>query len=318
MVTHYLFPLRTKFFYTCMFCCLFSLFMIASLLFHAPADILIQQSLVSSSLLSGEYLVTAFAVAGIGSALCCYLLARYFSRRLSLVQRAIQQLASGKLDIDLEIDGSDELSLLASQINQLACRLSNERENMLLSVIESLINALEAKDTYTYSHSSEVADIALHIGQALHLPDDQLFQINFAAILHDIGKIGIPTPILNKPEPLTDEEWDMIKQHPVIGARIIAGIPFLSHVSDIILHHHARWDGTGYPSSLAGTDIPLGSRIIAVADSYQAMTSTRPYRESISHQEAIRQLTRNAATQFDPDIIAIFIKLYANKYGSPA
>lgn len=318
MAIEYLFPLRTKFFYTCMFCCVFSIFMIVSLVLHSPDTILTQQNQLPGPALSVEYLLTAFAVAGIGSALCCYLLSRYFSHRLSLVQRAIQQLSCGKLDIDLKIDGRDELSLLASQINQLACRLSNERENMLLSVIESLINALEAKDTYTYSHSSEVSDIALHIGQALHLPDDQLFQINFAAILHDIGKIGIPTPILNKTGPLSNEEWDMIKQHSVIGARIIAGIPFLSHVSDIILHHHARWDGTGYPSDLAGTDIPLGSRIIAVADSYQAMTSTRPYRESISHQEAIRQLTLNAATQFDPDIVAIFVKLYANKYGSPA
>ncbi|CUH96062.1 hypothetical protein P22_2150 [Propionispora sp. 2/2-37] len=314
MVIESIFSLRVKLFFACL---LFTFFFITLtvILSGLFSNNMIWQAVYLPPHFQLSNMLLALAIAGALTALCGYSLIHYhFTRRINRIDAAITQLTCGKLDIDLKVTGSDELAALAARINHLANKLSNEQENMLLSVIESLVNALEAKDTYTYSHSSEVADIALTIGRALKLPDDQLFKINFAAILHDIGKIGIPGHVLNKPEKLTEEEFNIVKEHPAIGARILAGIPLLKDVAEIVLHHHARWDGNGYPSSLAGSSIPLGSRIIAVADTYQAMVSNRPYRESLPHQEAIEQIARCAGSQLDPVIVSVFLKLYKDKY----
>lgn len=314
MVIESIFPLRMKLFFACLIFTFFfiTLTVVVSVSFSSN---MIWQSFHLLSRLQLSSMLLVLAIAGTLTALCGYgLIHYYFTRRINRIHAAITQLTCGKLDIELKIAGNDELAVLAARINHLANKLSNEQENMLLSVIESLVNALEAKDTYTYSHSSEVADIALTIGRELSLPDDQLFKINFAAILHDIGKIGIPGHVLNKPGILTEEEFNIVKEHPAIGARILAGIPLLKDVTEIVLHHHAHWDGNGYPSNLAGAAIPLGARIIAVADTYQAMVSNRPYRESLPHHKAIEQIASCAGSQLDPAIVKVFMKLYKDKY----
>ncbi|SMC44311.1 HD-GYP domain-containing protein [Sporomusa malonica] len=252
------------------------------------------------------FLVAFGAVAVVG--VCSWFLARNFAARIQRLDLAIDQIAAGKHDIHLRVEGSDEVSLLAARINGLATALHGERESLMMATIESLVTALEAKDAYTYGHSSQVANIAEAIGRELGFAEDELLTLRIAALLHDIGKIGIPDHILNKPGRLDAEEWAIIKQHPETGAKIIAGIPALKAVAESVRHHHARWDGEGYPAALSREAIPLGARIIAVADTYQAMVSDRPYRAGMPEEVALKEIRRCAGTQFDPQVVGAFVK----------
>ena len=204
------------------------------------------------------------------------------------------------------MDGRDEIAALAARINQVAESIHSEREKLLLDTIESLVAALEAKDPYTFGHSSQVSSLTVAMSHQLNVKEADIFQFRIAALLHDIGKIGVPDQILNKPGFLDIDERKSIEQHPVIGAKILAGIPALSQVTEIVRHHHARWDGSGYPEPLAGNEIPLGARIIAVADSFQAITSDRTYRAGMPTTVALTELKRCAGSQFDPDVVAAF------------
>lgn len=236
-------------------------------------------------------------------------LAQGFTYRLSRLNHAIDEMTAGNLNIALSIEGKDEVSILANQLNLLASRIAGERETMLLAAIESLVTALEAKDVYTYGHSSQVSAIAGSIARNIGLSEEDLFTVRISALLHDIGKIGVPDQILNKVGRLDEEERRLIEQHPTIGARILTGIPALKQVAEIVRHHHARWDGKGYPETLCGEEIPLVARIIAVADTYQAMTSDRPYRKRLEHEVALLEIMRCAGTQFDPAIVTAFAAL---------
>ena len=180
--------------------------------------------------------------------------------------------------------------------------------------VDVLLAAIAARDGYTEEHSSEVVELALAIARRLGLEGEELARVESVALLHDIGKIGIPDAILRKPGALTDEEWDVMRQHPVIAERIILSMPTLAHLAGAVRAEHERWDGGGYPDGLAGEAIPVPSRIVLVADAYQAMTSHRPYRPAMSSAEALEELRRNAGAQFWPDAVdAAFAVL-----GSPA
>ena len=135
----------------------------------------------------------------------------------------------------------------------------------------------------------------------------EIERVGHAALLHDIGKVGMPDRVLHKPGPLADEEWDVMREHPVIGERILRAIPGMGSVARIVRHEHERFDGTGYPDRLAGEEIPLGSRIILACDAYHAMTSDRPYRAAMAHDHAIAELARCAGSQFDPRIVAALV-----------
>ncbi len=246
--------------------------------------------------------VAALAILVVG--VISWWLARGFSRRLSRLYGAIDEMAAGNLDIALPDNGQDEVAFLANRLNELAAALYSEREEMLLSAIESLVAALEAKDSYTYGHSSQVSAMAHAIARQIGLTEQDVFNVRIAALLHDIGKIGIPDQVLNKPGRLDEAERRLIEQHPEIGAKILAGIPALARVTEMVRHHHARWDGKGYPQALAGEEIPLGARIIALADTYQAMTSDRPYRKGLAPEIALAELKRCAGSQFDPVLVA--------------
>lgn len=173
--------------------------------------------------------------------------------------------------------------------------------------VESLRLAVDAKDSYTKNHSDRVALYSKLIGEQLKLPEDQLEILYDGALFHDIGKIGIPDSILQKPGKLTDEEYDDIKNHPSIGAKIIAPAKIFEPIIPIVKHHHERFDGRGYPSGLKGTDIPLLARIVTVADSFDAMTSDRSYRPRFTLVKALDELENGKGTQFDPDIVDAFI-----------
>lgn len=169
--------------------------------------------------------------------------------------------------------------------------------------------AIDARDAYTAGHSRRVADIACKVGKELGLEDSQLECLELAALLHDIGKIGIPDYILNKPGKLEDEEFKKIQAHPVLGYNILEKIEFLSPMLPAILHHHERFDGKGYPEGLKGDDIPTGASIIAIADTYDAMTSDRPYRRALSHEAAVAELKKCKGTQFKNEIVDAFLKV---------
>nr|MBP3598417.1 HD-GYP domain-containing protein [Eubacterium sp.] len=169
-------------------------------------------------------------------------------------------------------------------------------------IIECITCALDAKDPYTAGHSQRVSDMALRVCQLLELKQADAEKVHIAAHLHDIGKIGVPDAVLNKEGRLTDEEWEHIQKHPEIGAEILSKSHQLRELSDIVLMHHERFDGKGYPTGAAGSDIPVGARIIAICDSIDAMTSNRCYRKAHDFDYCYKEIEKNLGTMYDPII----------------
>jgi putative nucleotidyltransferase with HDIG domain len=189
-------------------------------------------------------------------------------------------------------------------------RLIENINDMYVDSIYALAAALDERDPYTRHHSDKVTQYAMTITFELGLPMEEQKGIKIAGMLHDIGKIGIPDAVLLKPGRLTPEEAAIIRSHPVRGARIIHNIEPLRNIIPIVEHHHERWDGLGYCGGLAGEDIPLGARILAIADSYDAMTTDRTYRSKMPHEQAIAELQRCAGTQFDPALVPVFVSTF--------
>jgi HD-GYP domain-containing protein (c-di-GMP phosphodiesterase class II) len=172
-----------------------------------------------------------------------------------------------------------------------------------VDTVNALIQAVEARDAYTRGHTERVTRMAKAMGRNMGLTEETLFVVEIASLLHDIGKIGIPDAILLKPAGLTRDEYEIMKSHPTLGARILAGIPGLESVVRVVLHHHEMVDGRGYPDGLAGEDIPLGSRIIAASDTYLSMAEDRPYRPAQTLNAVIQELRRVAGRQLDPNVV---------------
>ena len=179
--------------------------------------------------------------------------------------------------------------------------------SMYVRSIDALSKALEAKDYYTRGHSQRVTIYSVTIAREMGLPEEEIERLRRAAILHDLGKIGVREVVLNKPGRLTDEEYGEIVRHPEVAIRILEPIPFFQPLLPAILHHHEWFDGRGYPGRLSGDRIPLASRVMAVADTFDAMTSTRAYRKALPVAEANAEIRRCAGTQFDPEIVPIFL-----------
>jgi diguanylate cyclase (GGDEF)-like protein/putative nucleotidyltransferase with HDIG domain len=176
-----------------------------------------------------------------------------------------------------------------------------------LSSVYALVSAVEDRDPYAYGHSRKVSAYAEALAEAIGLSPEEVSKVSTAALLHDIGKIGIPDKVLNKKGRLNGEDWETIKAHPRLGANIVGNVPHLVSCVSSILHHHERWDGGGYPEGLKGEEIPIESRIIAIADSFEAMTSARSYRPALSHEEVVKELRQGAGTQFDPKLVEVFV-----------
>jgi len=184
-----------------------------------------------------------------------------------------------------------------------------ELQKHYVDTINAFIRAIDAKDHYTENHSINVSQIAEIIAKELSLGPDKVDTIKQACKLHDLGKIGIKDSILLKPDKLTNEEWEEIKKHPILGAEIIKPLTFLSEVALLIRQDHERWDGKGYPDGLREGQIDIGARVIMLADSYDAMTSGRLYRKKLTKTEALEEIKKNTGTQFDPNIVEIFLKI---------
>lgn len=193
-------------------------------------------------------------------------------------------------------------------VARFSLQLYAQMRNAYLATIQAMVAAIEARDPYTAGHSRRVATYTVATARLLRLPEEQIERLEYSAWLHDVGKLAIPDRILQKRGPLTQAEWELMKKHPETGANILRQIKLLGQDVQVILHHHERWDGAGYPSRLETTEIPLGARLIAIADAYEAMTSARPYRRQLTKEEALTELDRCAGNQFDPTLVAAFAR----------
>ena len=202
------------------------------------------------------------------------------------------------------------------KINEELRDKNDELEKAYLDTIGILRQTVEARDPYTRGHSDRVSEFAVLIGKKMGLDEKTLHTLKIGGLFHDIGKIGIPDSILLKESKLSDEEYSQIKNHPTIGAHILGNAKVFQDIIPIVKHHHERYDGKGYPSQLAGTDIPLIARITAVADAFDAMTSRRTYRDSIPIDKVKEEIERCSGTQFDPEIAKLFLDILNNEYNS--
>ena len=235
-----------------------------------------------------------------------------------------------KLDIQGYCEKSDKLDQLVlliesgiksvSQINIIKTindelkDTYEQLENAYMESIETLRLAVDAKDPYTRGHSDRVSEYSVLLGKEVGVSEEDLEILRIGGLFHDIGKIGVPDTILLKSSKLTDNEYSEIKNHPSVGAHILATASIFERILPIVKHHHEKYDGHGYPSRLAGKDIPYLARIAAIADTYDAMTSKRPYRESLPKETVIKEIENNLGTQFDPELGTAFLNILNNKY----
>lgn len=248
---------------------------------------------------------------------------KHFSK-IEIIHRRIKQLliipiivedkVIGVINLENTSLGPDTIDLLRSFSEGAAVAVNNARlyqkiQDSYFEIVKALAQAIEAKDPYTHGHSERVMEYAVQIAQKLGLPEEEIESLRYAAMLHDIGKIGVKGIILNNPDGLTNEEYDEIKKHPVVGEGIIQPIELLQPIRPFIKHHHEWYNGKGYPDGLSGENIPLGARILAVVDAYDAMKSDRPYRKALTEETVIQELKRGNGTQFDPKIVEIFLEI---------
>jgi len=197
-------------------------------------------------------------------------------------------------------------------------RMQSQMRDSYVAVVRMLAETIKVKDPSLRNHSDEVSDFVLTVANRLRLPGEQRERLRFGSLLHDVGKIAISEQILLKPGPLTEEERRIVELHPLIGSRLVREVPSLQPLADVILHHHERWDGGGYPGGISSESIPLESRIIAVADSFSAMTAARPYRPAMSVADACVELERCSGSMFDPRIVEVFVEAVRRTPPHPA
>jgi len=231
-------------------------------------------------------------------------------------------IAEGRYGQRVEVRGAAEIADLSSSFNRMSesidramgdlQKAARENHELFINSVRALAAAIDAKDPYTRGHSERVARYAVSIARAMELPPEEVRKVRLSALLHDVGKIGIDDRILRKPTALTDEEFEVMKTHPVKGAAIMSAIPQLSDVVPGMKHHHEKWEGGGYPDDLKGEEIPLLARIVSVADTFDAMTTTRPYQKAMEISYVIQRIQSLAGTRFDKRITDVLVKAYKN------
>ena len=222
---------------------------------------------------------------------------------INVIERGLQK----KRDLSTKKLEHEDLLLTKEYLTQ---EIETVRQNLMLyydGTIKALIYAIDAKDHYTFDHSEHVAKLSSIIAEGVGFPKLTKEKLQHAAIMHDIGKIGISEQLLRKDSLLTRDEHIEMRKHPNIGARIVNAVPFLEDTVEVILYHHERFDGTGYPEGLKGDKIPLTARIVAIADTVDAMMRDRPYRKALSYSQLIDELKNGSGTQFDPEIVTLII-----------
>jgi len=261
--------------------------------------------------------VFAVLLAGIASTVLAFRLAR----PIGVLAGKAMSLATGNFGERVDINSRNELGQLAQSFNYMAAQLERHDQNlreMFIDTTKALAAAIDAKDPYTRGHSQRVAQISLEIAKEMGQSPSEQQKVNIAALLHDVGKIGIEDHILKKPSQLTDEEYGVIKQHPRWGAMIMGHITQLKEVVPAIQHHHERLDGSGYPEGLAGDQIPLLARIIAVADTFDAMTTDRLYQKGMEPQFVVSKLHEWKGSRYDPTVVDAMTRIYSRIVNSGA
>ncbi|MNC15860.1 Cyclic di-GMP phosphodiesterase response regulator RpfG [compost metagenome] len=287
----------------------------------------LRQSLFRNLLISSILMIVAASIAGTYG----FYRSRSITRPIQAIASGIQKISRGDYDLSLGIRSNDEFALLGRKVEQMAAEIRElleersriqhdlenslkENQNSYFETVRALVNAIEVKDSYTRGHCERVMDYSLAIGRAMRLSPQELHDLRFGSILHDIGKIGIPEHILNNQGSFSPQDFEIMKRHPAIGDKLLEGLHFLDNSRKIVHEHHERVDGTGYPRGLESGEIELLSKIVSVADAYDAMTSVRPYRKSVmSSKDAIRELERQAGTQFDARVVRVFVMLLTGR-----
>ena len=256
------------------------------------------------------------ATACLGAGLASLWTARTLARPIDALSKSLSEMTQARsFEAALPAAGSslevDALTRTFNTMMETVCAAKAETQSTYVGAIRALALALDARDPYTAGHSERVSAISVAIGRELGLPAEELDILRLGALLHDIGKIGISDAVLRKPDGLTPQEFELIKEHPALGARILRTVPFLAHHLPIVELHHERPDGRGYPHGLSGEEIPMLARIVHVADAFDAMTSARAYRPALDHGYAMRELWRCAGTQFDAEVVRALVQAVA-------
>lgn len=252
-------------------------------------------------------LIALFLVVAIGD-----FVSNRISRPILKLEQATSQVAQGDLKVHVQATGHDEVASLADRFNQMVVSLDRSKSDLIAAydtTLEGWVRVLDLRDRGTTGHSQRVVDLTLRLAHLMNVEDSQLEHIRRGALLHDIGKMAIPDEILRKPGPLTDAEWEIMRQHPNHAAQMLRGISFLEPAIDIPRHHHERWDGTGYPRGLKGEEIPIAARIFSVIDAWDSVLSDRPYRKAQTEPEALMILQEGRGTQFDPQVVDAFLEM---------
>jgi HD-GYP domain-containing protein (c-di-GMP phosphodiesterase class II) len=223
---------------------------------------------------------------------------------LIIMARAKDKLAFDKFDLEMLMALSEQAIIGIKNL-----QLYEEQQKIVFGSIKSLVTLLDTRVPQEYTHSPYFSRLVAAIGAEMHLDEKQIESLKYASLLHDTGKIDIPVEILTKTTKLTEREYSIIQKHPLKGAQILRPLQILKPAIPIIMHHHEKYDGTGYPSRLKKGQIPLGARIMAVADAFEAMVYGRPYRERMKTQEAIKEIKKKSGTQFDPRVVDAFLKI---------
>jgi HD-GYP domain-containing protein (c-di-GMP phosphodiesterase class II) len=246
-----------------------------------------------------------------------FTLSRRLISPLQNLASTTSQIAEGNLAVRATVRGGDEIALLGSNFNDMASNIEalvrklkkalRQNQELFLETIRTLAAAIDAKDPYTRGHSERVSSFSMAISRHLGLNQEEVFRVHIAAILHDVGKLGIRESILNKPGGLSDDEFEIMRQHPSIGAQIMSPIRMLKDIIPGIRNHHETWDGTGYPDNLEGEQIPMVARIIGVADTFDAMTTTRPYQQAMTLDYVLAKMRSMSGSRFDPLVVDAFM-----------
>ncbi|MEO8347382.1 MAG: HD domain-containing phosphohydrolase, partial [Acidobacteriota bacterium] len=271
----------------------------------ASVDRMVRDTLLwSAAALAGALLLGLFS-------------ARRISRPIAQLASSSRAVSEGQYGTNVEVTGTAELADLSENFNRMSesirdafeglKRAARENHELFINSIRALAAAIDAKDPYTRGHSERVARYASQVAREMELPAQEVRRVRLSALLHDVGKIGIDDRILRKPSALTEEEFEIMKTHPAKGAAIMEAIPELKDVIPGMKHHHERWEGGGYPDGLKGEGIPLQARIVSVADTFDAMTTTRPYQQAMDIRFVFQRLRDLAGNRFDPTVVAALI-----------
>ena len=289
---------------------LFSTWTMRGIQFGFLAVQLKADALVSAAAQLRLILTLVFTGAALLTLLVGTVTASLLTRPIDLLVRSMRAVSAGDLQHRARVASRDEIGYLARTFNEMTASLEEKTaalEETTFASMEALARAIDARDSSTFGHSARVAAISLEIADEMHLPIKDREALRRGALLHDIGKIGVEDKVLRKTGPLSAAEADDMREHPRIGHDMLKGLRFLQPSLPGVLHHHERWDGTGYPTGLHGTAIPLAVRILSVADVFDALTSDRPYRQGLSSDAVIAAIRAESGLQFDPDVVTAFL-----------